>query len=174
MGKTMHLIRTAIPADAEAIRSIYAPSVTRHDVATSFEVDVPSVAEIARRVERISARFPWLVMEDHGQVIGYAYADSHRERAAYQWSAEVSVYIGDEHHRRGVGRGLYQSLFRLLCEQGIVNLYAGITLPNTVYRSVGFKFGRPHDVGWWHLALQPWPRAPLPPTPPPATVDLKS
>ena len=170
-------IRPATPGDAAAIREIYAPAITRRDVATSFELEVPSAEEIGDRINKKQLKFPWLVMDDDGVITGYAYGDPHRERAAYQWSAEVSVYVHPDHHRRGIGKALYLALFERLRQQGIVNVYAGITLPNAgsvglhesmgfalvgVYSAIGFKFGRPHDVGWWHLALQPWPDDPKP------------
>jgi L-amino acid N-acyltransferase YncA len=173
----MSKIRPATRADAAVIRSIYAPAITRQDVATSFETEVPSVREMEKRIEKKTRLFPWLVMESEGDVIGYTYADPYRERAAYQWSAEVSVYVDGRHHRKGVGRALYSVLFDVLRRQGIVNVYAGIALPNHgsvglheslgfelvgIYRGVGFKFGRPHDVGWWHLVLQTWPEGPAP------------
>jgi phosphinothricin acetyltransferase len=110
---------------------------------------------------------------------GYAYAGRHSARAAYQWSVDTSVYIHADFRRCGVGRGLYKSLFEILIAQGYCNAYAGITLPNAgsvglhesvgfqpvgVYRSVGFKMGAWHDVGWWQLELQPrmpQPREPV-------------
>jgi phosphinothricin acetyltransferase len=114
--------------------------------------------------------FPWLVCVGGGDVAGYAYASQHHERAAYQWSANVSVYIHAEHRGRGLGRALYAALFDILRAQRVHNVYAGITLPNGasvglheavgfqpvgVYRSVGFKLGRWHDVGWWEMAILP-------------------
>ena len=176
----MSIIRPAGLTDAAAIRDIYAPSITRRDVATSFEMEVPTAEEIADRISTKTAVYPWLVMEEDGQLAGYAYADPHRARVAYQWCAEVSVYVNAAHHRKGVGRKLYEVLFDILRKQGVVNLYAGITLPNPgsvglhellgfklvgIYESIGFKFGKAHDVGWWHLRLQPWPHQPRPITP---------
>jgi L-amino acid N-acyltransferase YncA len=111
--------------------------------------------------------------------VGYAYASKHRERAAYQWSVDVSIYIRPHAHRRGIGRALYTSLFRVLALQGFYHAYAGITLPNPasvglhealgfqpvgVYQAVGFKLGAWHDVGWWRLLLRPLaedPRRPV-------------
>ena len=109
---------------------------------------------------------------------GYAYAARHNERSAYQWSVNTSVYVDARFQRRGVGRGLYLSLFEILRAQGYVNAYAGITLPNAgsvglheamgfetvgVYRNVGFKFGAWHDVGWWQLTLKPHEASPSAP-----------
>jgi phosphinothricin acetyltransferase len=159
-------IRLATTDDAAAIATIYAPFVT--DSVISFEVEAPDAAEMAARIDHKLPRFPWLVAEEGGAVIGYAYAGLHRERAAYAWSVEVSVYVADTARRRGVARRLYETLFGLLRRQGFRTAYAGITLPNPasvgfheamgftpvgVYRNVGWKHGRWHDVGWWELPL---------------------
>jgi len=171
----------ATTGDAAAVAAIYRPYVT--DAVTSFEVDPPDAADIAARIEAVLARAPWLVCTDTGGgAVGYAYASPHRERAAYQWSVDVAVYIHAGHHRRGVGRALYEKLFALLRLQGFYVAHAGITLPNAasvglheslgfvpvgVYPAVGWKFGAWRDVGWWRLPLQdlvPSPSSPLSPT----------
>ena len=165
-----------MPADGEALASIYAPAV--RDFATSFELEPPDGAEMARRVERITARTPWLVCERAGTVIGYAYAGPHRDRAAYQWSVEVSAYVSASAHRGGVARALYTSLFAVLALQGFRNAYAGITLPNPasvgfheamgftrvgVFRGIGYKFGAWHDVLWLERRLRERDASPEPP-----------
>jgi len=163
------LIRDADPArDAPACAAIYAPSV--HGSAISFEEVAPGPAEMAARIAATRADWPWLVAELDGTVAGYAYASRHRERAAYRWASDVSVYVSDAHRRRGVGRALYLALLERLAEQGLRVACAGIALPNPasvalheslgfqavgVYRSIGFKLGRWWDVGWWQLALAP-------------------
>jgi L-amino acid N-acyltransferase YncA len=169
-------IRLAAANDAEAIRAIYEPIV--RSTAISFEVETPVVHEIEQRIVQTLSRWPWLVCEHGGEVVGYAYASKHRERAAYQWSVDVSIYIHDRDRRLGIGRALYTSLFRALALQGFYNAFAGITLPNPasvglhealgfepvgVYRSVGFKLGAWHDVGWWRLPLRPLADDPPPP-----------
>jgi phosphinothricin acetyltransferase len=146
----------------------------------SFEVTPPTADEMRGQMQDTLRRFPWLVVEDEGGVTGYAYGTTHRTREAYQWSVDVAVYVREGSHRRGVGRQLYSRLFPMLVEQGFVNAYAGITLPNEksvglheafgfspigIYRRVGYKLGGWHDVGWWHLELQPLPAAPQPPIP---------
>jgi phosphinothricin acetyltransferase len=171
-------IRTATASDAPAVRTIYGPFVS--DSATSFETVVPDVAELERRIQAQADTYPWLVFERDGTVLGYAYASPHRARAAYQWSAEVSVYVDPRAHRRGVGRALYLALFELLRRQHYVNAFAGITLPNAssvglheamgfapigVFRQIGFKFDRWHDVAWLQLRLRQDPQpvsSPLP------------
>lgn len=170
------LIRLAAPADGAALADIYRPAVTESVI--SFELEAPDAAEMARRVARIMERMPWLVCERDGEVIGYAYASPHRERAAYQWSVDVSAYVHRDARRLGVGRALYTSLFAALVVQGYRNAYAGIALPNAasvglhtavgftpvgVYREVGYKHGAWHDVAWFERALAPHDPDPAPP-----------
>jgi phosphinothricin acetyltransferase len=162
------VIRLAVPGDGPALADIYRPAVT--DSSISFEIDPPDAEEMARRAARMLERTPWLVWESDGRVLGYAYASSHRDRAAYQWSVEVSAYVHAEARRAGVARMLYTSLFAALVVQGFRNAYAGITLPNPgsvgfhtamgfspvgVYRGVGYKHGAWHDVGWYERPLAP-------------------
>ncbi|MEP6574591.1 MAG: N-acetyltransferase family protein [Gemmatimonadota bacterium] len=161
-------IRLAVPTDGPVLAEIYAPAV--RDRTTSFEIDAPDGVEMARRVSTLLARTPWLVFEREGVVTGYAYASPHRDRAAYQWSVEVSAYVFPSAHRGGVGRRLYSALFEILALQRFQNAYAGITLPNVsseafhrsmgftpvgVYHGVGFKFGAWHDVAWYERGLRP-------------------
>ena len=113
--------------------------------------------------------YPFLVADDGGQVVGYAYAGPHNDRAAYRWSANVSVYVDPSRHRTGIGRSLYRALLALLAAQGYRQAIAGITLPNAgsvgiheaagftivgIYRQVGWKLGAWHDVSWWQLTLE--------------------
>jgi L-amino acid N-acyltransferase YncA len=168
-------IRLATINDASGIAEIYRPIVESTPI--SFETEPPDEHEIQRRVLETLPAHPWLVCEQEGRVAGYAYAIRHRARAAYQWSVDTSVYMHSDFRRRGIGRGLYVSLFRILAAQGYFNAYAGIALPNAgsvglhesvgfkaigVYRNVGYKLGAWHDVGWWQLALQPPVASPRP------------
>ena len=172
-------VRVATADDAAAIAAIYAPVV--RDTPISFELEPPDVATMRQRVLDTLKVRPWLVCERGGEVVGYAYAASHRERAAYQWCVETSVYIAASARRQGVGRTLYAELLPILARQGFVHAYAGITLPNPasvglhealgfepvgVYRAIGFKLGAWHDVGWWDLPLG-GPRAGKPAAPVP-------
>jgi L-amino acid N-acyltransferase YncA len=169
-------IRLAGDRDAESIAAIYRPHVETS--AVSFEAIPPDAREMALRIRETIASHPWLVCDIDGQVAGYAYATRHRIRAAYQWSVDTSVYVGGPYVRRGIGRGLYASLFRILAAQGFFNAYAGIALPNVasvalhesvgfkpigVYRRVGYKVGAWHDVGWWQLVLKAHEAAPAEP-----------
>jgi L-amino acid N-acyltransferase YncA len=177
------VIRPADPArDAVACAAIYAPYVDGS--AVSFEEVVPGVEDFAARIAKLAATHPWLVCERDGAVVGFAYGTSHRERAAYRWAADVSVYVDPAHQRRGIGRELYEALFARLRAQRFQLACAGITLPNEasvglheslgfelvgVYRGIGWKAGAWRDVGWWQLRLLPPldgaqpPPEPLPP-----------
>lgn len=178
---TAPIIRLARAGDVAALAAIYAPAVTER--ATSFELVAPDAAEMARRVENVLARTPWLVCEHHGAVAGYAYAGPHRERAAYQWSVEVSAYVRGDRQRAGVARALYTSLLAVLVLQGFRNAYAGIALPNAasvgfhealgftaigVHHGAGYKMGAWHDVAWFERELAPRTVDPAPPVPLPA------
>ncbi|MEX2107994.1 MAG: arsinothricin resistance N-acetyltransferase ArsN1 family B [Solirubrobacterales bacterium] len=176
-------IRSADPhRDAAACAAIYAPHVAESP--TSFEENPPDAAELAERIVRITATHPWLVAEHDGEVAGFAYACPHRARAAYRWTADVSVYVTSEQRGQGVGRALYAELFERLQKQRFQVACAGITLPNEasvalhegfgfvavgVYRRIGWKAGAWRDVGWWQLELEPAggerPAEPLPPEP---------
>jgi phosphinothricin acetyltransferase len=160
-------VRVASPADADAIAAIYAPYVL--ETAISFEETPPSAGEMAQRIAAALPTHPFLVFDDGGAVLGYAYASTHQPREAYRWSANVSAYVTGGAHRRGVGRALYAELFERLRLHGFHSLFAGITLPNAksvglheamgfvhlgTYREVGFKLGRWHDVSWWRLGLR--------------------
>jgi phosphinothricin acetyltransferase len=163
------LIRDADPGlDAAACAAIYAPSVI--DGVASLEERAPDAGEMAERIQRTSGRYPWLLAELDGAVAGYAYASEHRARASYRWATDVTVYVARSHHRRGVGRALYETLLPLLARQGYYVACAGITLPNDasvglhealgftligVYRNIGFKHGAWRDVAWWQAELSP-------------------
>lgn len=164
------LIRHAQPdanTDGAACAAIYAPFVEHTGI--SFETTPPDATEFARRIEDLAATHAFLVAEDVQGVAGFAYGAPHRERAAYRWATEVSVYIDKRAQRRGIGRALYGRLLPLLAERGLWTALAGVALPNPasvalheacgftpigVYHQIGFKLGRWFDVGWWELALQ--------------------
>jgi phosphinothricin acetyltransferase len=171
-------IRLATEQDAAQTLAIYTPLVTNTN--RSFELEPPSVNDMQQRIMRTLERMPWLSCEIDGTVAGYAYANPHRVRAAYQWSVEVSVYVDEGQVRKGIGRALYTSLLQLLSLQGFYNAYAGISLPNPpavalhesmgfqqvgVYRAVAYKLGAWHNVGWWQKELQERPDTPTPPMP---------
>ena len=179
------LIRHADPdRDAAACAAIYAPQITAS--VASLEERAPEPHEMADRIRIISRDYPWLVAVIDDQVVGYAYASRHHERAAYRWAADVTVYISGDHHRRGVGRALYDALFGLLERQGVYEVCAGVTLPNDasvglheamgfvpvgVYRDIAFKFGQWRSVGWWQMSLRPRSEGPPAELGPPVRLD---
>src|ERR1700692_933548 len=120
-------IRLANPDDAQHIQAIYAPYCF---TPISFEAEPPTPQEMRGRIEKTLEQYPWLVCEESGEILGYVYAARHRERAAYRWSVDTTVYVKQTQHRRGLGSILYTSLFSVLPLQGYVNAYAGVTLPN--------------------------------------------
>jgi phosphinothricin acetyltransferase len=177
------VIRLATEADSQAIAAIYAPFCI--ETAISFEEVPPSPEEMARRIRTSTETLPWLVLED-GETAGYVYARPFRERAAYRWSVEVTVYVHPSYRRRGVARALYTALFRILTLQGYYKSYAGITIPNPaserlheeigfvsvgVYHGVGYKLGAWHDVRFYEMPLQPEQPVPIPPKAVRALVD---
>ncbi len=160
-------IRPATVADAAAISAIYAPYV--RETTVSLELEPPDVEEMGRRIEALIPAYPYLVLEQHDDVRGYAYASPHRVRAAYRSSTEVSVYVDRSHHRRGFGRQLYLALFDALRDTPYHLALAGITLPNDasealhrslgfepvgIYREVGHKFGRFIDTVWMQRRIR--------------------
>jgi len=163
-------IRTATPGDAAALLAIYRPFV--ETTAVSFETEPPGVDEFATRVEKALAGWQWLVAERDGRAVGYAYGSTHRARAAYRFSVEVSAYVDPACHRQGIGSALYARLFADLAARGFCNAYAGVALPNAgsvalhrrvgferigVFRAVGYKFDRWHDVAWFQRPLRAAP-----------------
>lgn len=173
-------IRNATPDDAAALLAIYAPYVEH--TAITFEYDVPTVEEFRQRIVDISARYPYLVaerlrvgeqssgMDEAGLAVGYAYASAFKERAAYQWSVETSIYVDKKQKHQGIGRLLHDALEAALRRQGILNMNACIsyidpedeylTLDSVRFHSrmgykqvahfhqCGRKFGRWYDMIW--------------------------
>ena len=172
----MSMIRIATTDDAEPILRIYAPYI--ENTSYTFETEVPSVDSFRERISSYLQNWPWLVCEIDGVIAGYAYGARHRERVAYQWSIECSVYVHDDYQRKGVARALYTALIDILKIQGFRNLYAVINLPNdksvsfheklgfeyfATYKNVGYKLGRWKNVGWWQLQLNEYSMEPEPP-----------
>ena len=161
-------IRTARPEDAIELLEIYAPYV--RETAVTYEYTVPSKEEFASRIRRIMEKYPYLVAEKDGEILGYAYAGAFHPRAAYAWDAEMSIYIKKDRKRSGIGKTLYEALEKLLAEQNILNVYACIACPEEEdeyltkdsirfhermgYRIVGefrecaYKFGRWYGMVW--------------------------
>jgi phosphinothricin acetyltransferase len=161
-------VRVATQADARAIAAIYAPYVL--ETAISFEERPPAPEEMAARMASILAAYPYLVFEDGGRVLGYAYGSQHRSKPAYRWSVETTVYVDCKAQRRGIGQALYVELLEVLTRQGFHSAFAGIVLPNEnsvglhealgflylgTFAEIGFKFGKLQDLGWWRRTLSP-------------------
>ncbi len=179
----MIAIRAARPEDAAAIAAIYAPFVTTGTV--SFEIDAPDARAMRTRMAASDGLYPWIVAttgEDaagsDGGVLGYAYATKFRDRPAYKYVVETSIYVAGTVERQGTGRLLYEALIDTLRPQGFTQAIGVIALPNEgsiglheatgfrragVYREVGYKNGRWIDVGVWQCPLN---RSTLPPTEP--------
>ena len=156
-----HSMRLAAVSDSESILNIYAPYIT--DTAVSFETEIPAIGDFSARIAKIAEEYPFVVYEMNGKIIGYAYASRHRERAAYRFDVDVSIYVLPEYHGLGIACKLYDCLFALLKKLGYINAYAAYTESNGrsmkfhqkfgftligVHHKTGYKLGRWHDVTW--------------------------
>jgi phosphinothricin acetyltransferase len=152
--------------DAEAICGIYNPYI--RDSAITFEEDPVSPGEMEGRIRGVTASYPWLVHEEGGEVVGYAYINQWKARAAYRFSSEISIYIKGSCRRRGIGSGLLGSLLEEVRKTSLHSIVAGVTLPNEAsvglhekfgfkkiaqFNEIGFKLGKWLDVGYWELLL---------------------
>ncbi|ULU24739.1 GNAT family N-acetyltransferase [Dyella terrae] len=168
------MIRIAHGDDAAAVHDIYTPSVL-HGVET-FETELPGVDAMRERILTRLRQYPWIVWEENGRVLAYAYASRFRERAAYDWIAETSIYVHPDARRRGIARRLYYTLLDAMRLQGINQAVGVITLPGQssvamheamgftpagVWRSSGYKLDAWWDVGVWQLELQAPQNPPL-------------
>ena len=163
-------IRMANLQDVPRILEIYSPYV--ENTAISFEYTVPTLEVFTERFLKITVQFPWLVWEENGIVLGYAYGSLPFERAAYQWNASASIYLCPEACGKGIGKQLYAALEQLLKEQGYRKVYAVITTANEAsvafHRAVGYrhtatmpdcgyKFGQWYGTIWMEKDLNTWP-----------------
>ena len=161
-------IRSAAPKDAAKLLEIYAPYVT--DTAVTYEYTVPTPEEFASRISHTLERYPYLVAEEDGEILGYAYAGAFHPRAAYVWDVEMSIYIKKDHKHSGIGRALYEALENILARQNILNVYACIACPEkedeyltmdsirfhehmgyriaAEFRECAYKFGRWYGMVW--------------------------
>jgi len=171
-----YTIRFIRPEDAASVLEVYKPYVL--DTYITFEYKVPTLEEWQHKIEKIILKYPWLVCEVDGEIAGYAYGSMHRDRTAYQWSPESTVYLSEKYHRRGIARALYEKLFAIMKLQGYINVFAGIGLPNTkseefhraigfkeigIFRNIGYKLGSWHDTKWFQLQLSEHILNPPPP-----------
>lgn len=170
------ILRVATIHDAASILEIYKPYI--ENTSFTFETEVPSLQVFQNRIEDYLHNWPWLVCEDSGVITGYAYGAKYRERSAYQWCVETSIYIHDDYQKLGIGKALYESLLEILKIQGYRNIYAVINLPNeksvkfhescgfsffAMYPNVGYKLGQWKNVGWWQINLNEYNLEPPPP-----------
>lgn len=182
----MH-IRFADPGDAAACLAVYAQYI---DTSITFETVLPSEAEFSGRIRSYGAVYPWLIAEEDGHVLAYAYAHRAQERAAYDWNAELSVYVSRDAAGRGLGTKLYTVLLALLQKQGVRTAYGVVTMPNDAssalhqklgfrvlgtYRNTGYKNGRWLDVVWFEKPIgsftgEPRPLIPIPRLPEAAAI----
>ena len=178
-------IRIATPEDAEKLLKIYEYYIK--ETAITFEYEVPTVSEFRSRIEKVLTRFPYLVAERDGEILGYCYASPFHERAAYQWCVETTIYLKHDLHRMGLGRFLYEELEKRLKAQGILNLNACIGYPdkederltfNSVqfhekmdysmvgeFHKCGYKFNRWYNMVWMEKMLGEHPDVPEAPKP---------
>lgn len=162
------LIRPAALRDAEEMLKIYTPYIEK--TAITFEYGVPHINEFAGRIECVLEKYPWLAAEREGNILGYAYAGTFKDRAAYDWAVETSIYVEEEYRWTGVGSKLYQALEKILAAQNILNLNACIAYADPEDRYLtndsarfhekmgyqmagrfhrcGYKFGRWYDMIW--------------------------
>ena len=160
------MIRSATTSDAAGIAKIYNHYVLRSTI--TFEEQAVSVTEMQQRVDEVLAGLPWLVWEENEVVHGFAYASKWKGRCAYRYSVESTVYLSEGSTGRGIGSGLYKTLFAELRQHKLHTVIGGIALPNDAsvalheklgfekiahFREVGWKFGRWIDVGYWQLIL---------------------
>lgn len=161
------MIRAVIPSDATALVDIYNHYI-QHSTAT-FEEQIIDASAMSSRIAKVEREnLPWLVLEEAGEINGYAYATKWKERSAYRYSVETTVYIAADGHKKGMGTQLYQALFSELRLLGIKTAIGGITLPNDAsialhekmnmrkvahFEKVGFKFNQWLDVGYWQTHL---------------------
>jgi phosphinothricin acetyltransferase len=162
-----YIIRAITPADVNQVLDIYTPFVL--NTAITFDYEVPSIEEFTHKIEDITAKYPWIGYFEDDRLLGYAYASRHRQKAAYEWSPESTIYVREGHHGKGIGRILYQELFQQLRKQGYFNVFAGVLIPNEaserlhksvgfeeigIFRKIGYKLGKWNDVKWFQMRLQ--------------------
>jgi phosphinothricin acetyltransferase len=170
-------VRFARPDDYPEMLRIYGYYV--ENTAITFDYDVPDLGGFAEKINKISAQYPCLVYETAGgNIAGYTYASKFREKTAYQWSVESTIYLNPEYTGQGIGKELYARLFELLTKMRIQIVIGGITIPNdssiglhkyfgfeqtAIFRSIGYKFDQWHDIVFMEKRLCPAEKDPLPP-----------
>lgn len=191
MGASEVTVRVAQRGDAARLAQIYEPYVL--ETAITFDYVAPGADEFAARIDRTLERYPFLVAEREGRVVGYAYASAFKDRAAYDWACETSIYVDGSERRGGIGTALYQALEQALRMMGITNLNACIGYPEVPdehldrssvafherlgyvwvgrFHRCGHKFGRWYDMVWMEKEIAPHPALPAPVQPFPEVRD---
>lgn len=176
------IIRNAKLDDAAILLEIYRPYVEK--TAISFEYVVPSLEEFINRMNKVKQRYPYIVAEKDGEIVGYAYASTFHSRAAFDWCVETTVYVREGHRKSGIGKKLYRALEEALSKQNVLNLYACIAytekpdehLNNNsvefhehfgyrligIFEKCGYKFGRWYDMVWMEKQIGEHKDNPLP------------
>lgn len=178
MSSKIRFVNTDDYSDTKSILDIYTPYILNTDI--TFEYTVPSLDDFRDRIRHYTEQFPYLVYELDGKIAGYAYAGKQRERAAYQWNAETSVYVNEKYQRRGIAERLYFALLAILTLQGYKTAYACITFPNdksiafhnklgfsetAMFHQTGYKLGKWCDTLWLEKRLGEYEPEPVPPMP---------
>ena len=168
-------IRLARESDAEELLEIYRPYVETTSI--TFETEVPTVEEFAERIRDVLTKFPYLVIEEDGKILGYAYAHPFHTRAAYDWTVESSVYVRQDVRHGHIGTLLYEALMERLSYQGVCNVCAVVTVPNEpsvafhkrmgftsagILPGFGYKMNEWHGVEYLYRRLKPVDQAPKP------------
>lgn len=179
------MIRTATEADARRLLEIYGHYVK--NTAITYEYDVPTLENFQQRIRNTLQQYPYLVAEEEGKILGYAYAGRFHPRKSFDWAVEATVYVDKDARGRGIGKKLYEKLEECLCKQNYVNLMVSIAYPaqedeyltkNSVefhshmgyilcahFHRCAYKFGRWYDLVWMEKCLCNHPKKPLPPQP---------
>jgi len=178
MKTQIRFVNTANSSDSQAILNIYKPFIISSDI--TFECTVPTIEEFSERIKNTTKQFPYLVFEIDGVIAGYAYATKQREREAFQWNTEISVYVSTKYQRQGIAQKLYTILLEILTAQGYKTAYGCITYPNdksislhekfgfsqtAIFYNTGFKLGKWLNVIWLEKALGEFENEPTPPVP---------
>ncbi|WP_438477857.1 GNAT family N-acetyltransferase [Streptococcus pluranimalium] len=161
------MIRSATIDDVNELLAIYAPYVEK--TAITFEYTVPSFADFENRLKQTLLKFPYLVYSEEGNILGYAYASTYKDRAAYDWSCEVSIYVAEKARGKQIGTKLYDALEKELTDIGMKNFLACITYPNDAsiafhqkrgyekvahFTKIGYKFDKWHDMIWMQKRVE--------------------
>ena len=159
-------IRPVSTADSQALLDIYRPYVEY--TAITFEYEVPSIQEFEKRISKTLEIYPYLVAEENGQVLGYAYASTYYARTAYDWTTELSIYVAKEARGQGIGSALYTALEEELQARGYLRFLACIAVPNEAsismhekrgyvqvahFPKIGYKFNKWHDIVWMQKTI---------------------